>query len=99
MCTPCISHHPIAFYTHTIHTHIQKQTRVRIWLYEETKLQIEGVIIGFDEYMNMVLDDAVEISKSAGRVEVGRLLLKGDAVTLLQYVSFVRSFVGGSGAA
>lgn len=59
-----------------------------MWLYEDTKLQIEGVIIGFDEYMNMVLDDAVEISKAAGRVEIGRLLLKGDAVTLIQYVSY-----------
>ena len=43
---------------------------------------MEGQIIGFDEYMNMVLDDAVEIGKK--RVEVGRILLKGDSITLLQ---------------
>ena len=60
----------------------QKKTRVRIWLYEDTKTQLEGQIIGFDEYMNMVLDDAVEIGKK--RVEVGRILLKGDSITLLQ---------------
>jgi len=62
--------------------HLQKKTRVRIWLYEDTKTQIEGQIIGFDEYMNMVLDDAVEIGKT--RKEVGRILLKGDSITLLQ---------------
>eukprot|EP00537_Pseudo-nitzschia_pungens_P012712 CAMPEP_0172394512 /NCGR_PEP_ID=MMETSP1061-20121228/15546_1 /TAXON_ID=37318 /ORGANISM="Pseudo-nitzschia pungens, Strain cf. pungens" /LENGTH=89 /DNA_ID=CAMNT_0013125903 /DNA_START=94 /DNA_END=363 /DNA_ORIENTATION=+ len=62
--------------------HLQKKTRVRIWLYEDTKTQIEGQIIGFDEYMNMTLDDAVEIGKT--RIEVGRILLKGDAITLIQ---------------
>jgi small nuclear ribonucleoprotein E len=46
-------------------------------------MQLEGQIIGFDEYMNMVLDDAVEIGKK-GRSEVGRILLKGDAITLIQ---------------
>ncbi|KAG7349451.1 small nuclear ribonucleoprotein [Nitzschia inconspicua] len=63
--------------------HLQKKTRVRVWLYEDTKMQLEGQIIGFDEYMNMVLDDAVEIGKK-GRSEVGRILLKGDAITLIQ---------------
>lgn len=61
---------------------MQKKTRVRVWLYEDTKTQIEGQIIGFDEYMNMVLDDAVEIGKT--RKEIGRILLKGDSITLLQ---------------
>ena len=44
---------------------------------------IEGQIIGFDEYMNMTLDAAAEIVKGK-RQEVGRILLKGDAITLLQ---------------
>lgn len=61
----------------------QKKTRVLIWLYEDTKLQIEGQIIGFDEYMNMTLEDAVEIVGDK-RTEVGRILLKGDSITLLQ---------------
>lgn len=62
-------------------------------MYEDTKTQIEGQIIGFDEYMNMVLDDAVEIggssssggsNKKSGRTAIGRILLKGDAITLIQ---------------
>jgi hypothetical protein len=37
--------------------------------------------------MNIVLDDSVEIdSKKNIRSEVGRILLKGDAITLIQYV-------------
>jgi small nuclear ribonucleoprotein E len=49
---------------------------------------MEGVIIGFDEYMNIVLDDAVEINTNSKqqqkRINVGRCLLKGDAITLIQ---------------
>jgi len=68
-----------------IFSHLQKKTRVLIWLYEDGgKMQIEGQIIGFDEYMNMTLEDAVEIYGNNKRVEVGRILLKGDSITLLQ---------------
>ena len=63
----------------------QQKKRVKIWLYEDTRLAIEGQIIGFDEYMNMTLDDAAEVDTKTGKkVDVGRILLKGDAITLLQ---------------
>jgi small nuclear ribonucleoprotein E len=40
---------------------------------------------GFDEYMNVVLDDAEEIdTKKRTRRPVGRILLKGDNITLMQ---------------
>lgn len=39
-----------------------QRTRVQIWLYENTKMRIEGQILGFDEYMNLVLDEAEEVS-------------------------------------
>lgn len=48
-------------------------------------MALEGQIIGFDEYMNMTLDDAVECDTKTGKREnVGRILLKGDAITLIQ---------------
>jgi small nuclear ribonucleoprotein E len=72
----------------------QKKTRVRIWLYEDTRMQMEGTIIGFDEYMNIVLDESVEIdSKKNQRQEVGRILLKGDAITMIQYVCCATTFL------
>ena len=52
-------------------------------MHEDTKTQIEGQIVGFDEYMNMTLDDAVEVTGEK-RMDVGRILLKGDTITLLQ---------------
>ncbi|KAL5230086.1 hypothetical protein ABZP36_028862 [Zizania latifolia] len=41
--------------------HIPK-ARIQIWLFEQKDLRIEGRIIGFDEYMNLVLEDAEEIN-------------------------------------
>merc|ERR1712087_439092 len=63
---------------------LQNKTRVQIWLFENTDLRIEGRIVGFDEYMNLVLDDAEELSiKKKSRKALGRILLKGDNITLM----------------
>lgn len=47
--------------------------------------RFEGKLIGFDEYMNLVLDDAeeVETKKEVKRKPLGRILLKGDAITMI----------------
>eukprot|EP00669_Euglena_mutabilis_P013355 TRINITY_DN8257_c0_g1_i1.p3 TRINITY_DN8257_c0_g1~~TRINITY_DN8257_c0_g1_i1.p3 ORF type:complete len:105 (+),score=41.80 TRINITY_DN8257_c0_g1_i1:28-315(+) len=63
---------------------LQHKNRVQIWLYENTDLRIEGVIVGFDEYMNLVLDDAEEIHLKKGTTKsIGRILLKGDNITMM----------------
>jgi len=63
---------------------LQNKTRIQLWLYENTDLRVEGKIIGFDEYMNLVLDDAEELSiKKKTRKALGRILLKGDSITLM----------------
>jgi len=42
---------------------------------------------GFDEYMNLVLDEAEEYHlKTQNRKKLGRILLKGDNITLIQQV-------------
>ena len=64
---------------------LQAKTPITIWLYEDNQTRFEGVIIGFDEYMNLTLDDVFEVSLKTGKREgLGRLLLKGDSVTLIQ---------------
>ncbi|RIB12552.1 hypothetical protein C2G38_2019696 [Gigaspora rosea] len=70
-----------------IFKYLQNKTRVQIWLYEQVDLRIEGQIIGFDEFMNLVLDHAEEINtKKKTRKPLGRILLKGDNITLIQSV-------------
>ncbi|KAI1726492.1 LSM domain-containing protein [Ditylenchus destructor] len=64
---------------------LQSRSRVQIWLYEDITHRIEGYIIGFDEYMNIVIDEAEEIQlKTLNRKKLGRILLKGDNITLIQ---------------
>ncbi|XVF34283.1 hypothetical protein REPUB_Repub18cG0046000 [Reevesia pubescens] len=63
---------------------LQSKARIQIWLFEQKDLRIEGRIIGFDEYMNLVLDDAEEVNvKKKSRKSLGRILLKGDNITLM----------------
>ena len=46
---------------------------------------MEGHIVGFDEYMNLVLDEACEVHiKNGTKKQVGRIMLKGDNITLIQ---------------
>ncbi|KAK3983805.1 hypothetical protein QBC44DRAFT_338040 [Cladorrhinum sp. PSN332] len=69
---------------------LQQRTVVQIWLYEQLSIRIVGIIRGFDEFMNLVIDDAVEvkqITKTNNKEErrpLGQILLKGDNVSLIQ---------------
>ncbi len=66
---------------------LSNKERVSIWLYDNTSTKIEGVIVGFDEFMNIVLDDASEVHKSGKTRRVGKILLKGDCISLVQKVN------------
>jgi small nuclear ribonucleoprotein E len=63
---------------------LQSRQKIQIWLYDHSDVRIEGRLIGFDEYMNLVLDEAEEVSvKRQTRKALGRILLKGDNITLM----------------
>ncbi|WP_411023513.1 small nuclear ribonucleoprotein E, partial [Salmonella sp. s51228] len=64
---------------------LQSKQPVQVWLYGQTNMRIEGIVIGFDEFMNIVLDKAAERNmKSKEKRELGRILLRGDNITLIQ---------------
>lgn len=68
---------------------LQQRSTVSIWLFEQLAIRIEGKIRGFDEFMNLVIDDAVEVkqptkTEDETRRELGQILLKGDNVSLIQ---------------
>jgi len=68
---------------------LQQHSTVQIWLYEQLAIRIEGKIRGFDEFMNLVIDDAVEVKQATktteeSRRQLGQILLKGDNVSLIQ---------------
>lgn len=67
---------------------LQTKARIQIWLFENVDVVMEGRIIGFDEYMNLVLDEAEEVNKKKGtKKTIGRILLKGDNITMMVNVS------------
>jgi small nuclear ribonucleoprotein E len=67
-----------------IFRYLQSGQRVIIWLFDRTDLRIEGKILGFDEYMNVVLDEAEEIRLKANtRRPIGRIMLKGDNISVI----------------
>merc|ERR1712154_1212 len=72
-----------------IFRYLQNRSRIQVWLYEQINLRVEGCIVGFDEYMNLVLDDAEEVHmKTHNRKRLGRIMLKGDNITLIQQVQY-----------
>jgi small nuclear ribonucleoprotein E len=67
-----------------IFRYLQDQTPLQIWLYDQKDTTIEGQLIGFDEFMNVTIDGAAEVSlKNKTRKPLGRILLKGDNITLM----------------
>ena len=66
---------------------LQQKSRIQIWIYDQKHVRMEGVVVGFDEYMNIVLDDAYELNlKAKTRRALGRALLKGDNICLIMKV-------------
>ncbi|RKF53852.1 Small nuclear ribonucleoprotein E [Golovinomyces cichoracearum] len=68
---------------------LQQRSTVVVWLYEQLAIRLEGKIRGFDEFMNLVLDDAVEVKPQTKTSEeirrpLGQILLKGENVSLIQ---------------
>lgn len=68
-----------------IFKYLQQQTRVSIWLYQQPGVRMTGVIKGFDEFMNLTLEDAVEVNVKEPEKQraLGLVVLKGDNVTLI----------------
>ncbi|CDY52576.1 BnaCnng22610D [Brassica napus] len=58
---------------------LQSKARIQIWLLKE-----ESLVLTNTSYMNLVLDEAEEVSiKKNTRKPLGRILLKGDNITLM----------------
>ena len=46
--------------------------------------QINGILRGFDPFMNLVIDEAVEINKRNQQIPIGMVVVRGNAVVLLE---------------
>ncbi|KAH8741997.1 hypothetical protein FG386_002372 [Cryptosporidium ryanae] len=56
--------------------------KVQVWLFDHKELKLEGIIQGFDEYMNIVLDQACEIYMKNGVKKVNNKVTEKNKLTL-----------------
>lgn len=45
---------------------------------------MSGILRGFDPFMNLVIDEAVEINKRNQQIPIGMVVIRGNAVVLLE---------------
>lgn len=50
---------------------------------------VVGVLRGFDQFMNLVLDNTVEIN-GADRNEIGMVVIRGNSVVMIEALEAVR---------
>ena len=71
---------PLRFYVDFCKTN----ARVVVHLNENNKMLFEGIMVGFDEYMNLVLEDAYEVFiKTGNSIPLGKILLRGESVAYI----------------
>lgn len=64
---------------------LQSRARVIIWIRDCVNKRMEGIIVGFDEFMNIVLEDTIEMNiRTNSKMKLGTILLRGETVTLIQ---------------
>merc|ERR1712018_743595 len=44
---------------------------------------VEGILRGFDPFMNLVLDETIEFTKSGERNAIGMTVIRGNSVVML----------------
>lgn len=46
--------------------------------------QVTGVLRGFDQFMNLVLEDSVELVSATERANIGTMVLRGNSVLMIE---------------
>ncbi|RWS23739.1 putative small nuclear ribonucleoprotein G-like protein [Leptotrombidium deliense] len=45
---------------------------------------VSGILRGFDPFMNLVVDEAIEETKKGEKIELGMVVIRGNSVVLLE---------------
>lgn len=45
---------------------------------------VTGILRGFDPFMNLVVDEAVEVTKKDEKTPIGMVVIRGNSVVLLE---------------
>ncbi|ORY16306.1 hypothetical protein BCR34DRAFT_476659, partial [Clohesyomyces aquaticus] len=62
---------------------IDKCLGSRVWVLMKDDKEYVGTLLGFDDYVNMVLEEAVEYDYSYGITKMKKVLLNGSGVVVV----------------
>ena len=69
---------------HILLGYLKAEDRIRVHLNKNNKMVMEGTLLGFDEFMNLVLGDAYEVYVTSNtRVPLGTTLLRGETIAII----------------
>ncbi|PXF46645.1 Small nuclear ribonucleoprotein G [Gracilariopsis chorda] len=52
--------------------------------------RVQGVLRGYDQFMNVVLDDCVELLSDGDKRAIGMSVIRGNSILTMQTVSLAR---------
>ncbi|SZF04539.1 unnamed protein product [Blumeria hordei] len=62
---------------------IDKCVGSKIWVVMKGDKEFTGVLLGFDDYVNMVLEDVTEIDYLGNHNKLSKILLNGNNICML----------------
>lgn len=54
-----------------------------VWIIMQNEQEFSGTLMGFDEYVNLILSDVTEYDGHESRTHMSKLLLQGRNITML----------------
>ena len=73
---------------HILLGYVKEGSRIRILINQNSKMYYEGTFVGFDEFMNLVLNDTFEIYiKDNSKLSLGTLMLRGDTISIIHQIT------------
>ncbi|XP_014554469.1 hypothetical protein COCVIDRAFT_39673 [Bipolaris victoriae FI3] len=62
---------------------IDKCVGSQIWVIMNGGKEFTGKLVGFDDYVNMVLENVTEIDPAEGNVQLPKILLNGNNICMM----------------
>ncbi|QSZ29605.1 hypothetical protein DSL72_004121 [Monilinia vaccinii-corymbosi] len=62
---------------------IDKCVGSKIWVIMKGDKEFTGTLTGFDDYVNMVLEDVIEFDYSGNQTKLPKILLNGNGIAML----------------
>ncbi|KAF8252714.1 LSM-domain-containing protein [Wilcoxina mikolae CBS 423.85] len=62
---------------------VDKCVGSRIWVVMKSEKEFSGTLVGFDDYVNMVLEDVTEYEPTGEQIKLQKILLNGNNICML----------------